>query len=243
MADNVNIENFLNELPSLISQARRQVFATNINVCEFWCRRLEYCLQFLIIFGRRIIDVGCENFDGIVSLLDIIVEEIQSLKQRFERILEENVTSELQQNICPTNSTESCWGRPRKDVVQSDVEDLFDIYRNWNDVAKCIGVSTKTLRRRRIQFGVHIPEKSGPRGYYSKISHADLCEVVQEVLNVLPNAGETYITGACRSRGIYVQRQRIREAINEVDPVSRALRKTLSIVRRAYHVKAPNSLW
>ena len=48
---------------------------------------------------------------------------------------------------------------------------------------------------------------------------------MREVLDVLPDAGETYIIGACRQRNIFVQRQRIRDAINTVDPISRALQR------------------
>lgn len=85
--------------------------------------------------------------------------------------------------------------------------------------------------------------RTGPRSTYSDISHDQLCTVIREILNILPNAGESYVLGACRSRGIHVQRSRLRDAINTVGPVSRALRRTVSIVRWQYSVRAPNSLW
>ena len=65
----------------------------------------------------------------------------------------------------------------------------------------------------------------------------------EKILKILPNARESYLVGACRSRGIHVQHRRLRDAINVVDPVSRALRRTVSIVRRRYNVHGPNSLW
>ena len=42
-----------------------------------------------------------------------------------------------------------------------------------------------------------------------------------EVLTILPDVGESYVIGACKSRGINVQRRRIRKAIMAVavDPV------------------------
>ncbi|XP_028414231.1 uncharacterized protein LOC114537289 [Dendronephthya gigantea] len=49
--------------------------------------------------------------------------------------------------------------------------------------------------------------------------------------------------GALRSRGIFVQRRRIREAIYTVDPVSRALRRQQAVTRRTYNVPCPNALW
>lgn len=59
----------------------------------------------------------------------------------------------------------------------------------------------------------------------------------------MPDAGETYIIGAIRSRGMIVQRWRIRQAIQTVDPISRALRRTFAVVRRVYNVVCPNELW
>ena len=68
-----------------------------------------------------------------------------------------------------------------------------------------------------------VSNTSSPRITYSDISDARLCEIVGEVLQVMPNVGETYIIGSLRSRGVRVQRWHIREAISTMDPVSRAL--------------------
>ena len=79
---------------------------------------------------------------------------------------------------------------------------------------------------------MNISETSGPRLTYTNISNEDLCSEVRNILIILPEAGETIIIGAVRSRSIYVQRRRVRDAINAVDPASRALRRTVTIVRR-----------
>ena len=55
-----------------------------------------------------------------------------------------------------------------------------------------------------------------------------MCNEVSTVLSHLPDAGETTL----RARRIIVERRRIRDATNEVDPIARALRRTISIVRR-----------
>ena len=72
----------------------------------------------------------------------------------------------------------------------------------------------------------------GPRNTYSDIADDDLCSLFRECLQNMPDAGETYIIGAIRSRGIIVQRWRIRQAIQTVDRISRALRRTFAVVRR-----------
>ena len=50
------------------------------------------------------------------------------------------------------------------------------------------------------------------------------------ILIILPKAAETIIIGALRSRSIHVQRRRVREALNVVDPVIRAEENTMQQV-------------
>ena len=61
-----------------------------------------------------------------------------------------------------------------------------------------------------------------------KISQSDLCNIVREVLQTLPNAGETFVQGALRQRNIHVQRWRVRNTIQLVDPLSRAMRRSVA---------------
>ena len=90
---------------------------------------------------------------------------------------------------------------------------------------------------------MNISETSGPRLTYTNISNEDLCSAVRNVFIILPEAGETIIIGDLRSRSIHVRRRRVLEAINAVDPVIGALRRTVTIIRRKYNVASPNALW
>ena len=62
------------------------------------------------------------------------------------------------------------------------------------------------------------------RSTYTTISDEQLYSVVGKVLEILPDAGETYIIGACRQRNIFVKCQRIRDAINTVGPFIEAFK-------------------
>ena len=88
-----------------------------------------------------------------------------------------------------------------------------------------------------------VSDTRGPRTTYTNISQSDLCNVVRDVLGILPNAGETFVLGALRQRGIHIQRWRVRDAICHVDPLTRAMRRSVAIIRRAYNVPCPNALW
>ena len=62
----------------------------------------------------------------------------------------------------------------------------------------------------------------GPRITYSEINDEDLLNNVQEIIDTLPDAGESYVVGSLQNRGIFIQRHQIRDAINKIDLVGRA---------------------
>ena len=98
------------------------------------------------------------------------------------------------------------------------------------------------LERRRNEFDITVSDRTESGSTYTTISDEQLCSVVREILEVLPDVGETYIVGVWSTQ-YFVQRQRIRDAINTVDPVSRAMQRSICIMCRVYSVAAPNSLW
>ena len=74
-------------------------------------------------------------------------------------------------------------------------------------------ISYSTLLRRRHEYGLPVSGTQGQRTTYTEISGNDLYSIVSEVLGILPHAGETFVIGALRQRGIHVQRSRVRDAI------------------------------
>ena len=237
------------ELPHQIQQARRQLFSGNLNVIEFWLRQAEHFLNVLNVLCRRFEEVG-NNIADLAIDCNRLIDEILVLHEMFERMISADRDYLAEVNYveiaAPANDfyrEENTTGRPRKSITREKIEHLYSINKSWKEVAAHFRVSEKTIQRRRTEFGMALSERSGPRITYSSITHEQLCALIREILNILPNAGESYILGACRSRGIHVQRSHLRDAINTVDPVSRALRRTVSILRRQYSVRRPNSLW
>ena len=227
---------FLLQLPAELDVARQSVdFSNDLNLLEYWYRRLEYAVNVLKLVVERA-ELFQQDFDGIDTVVLLLREAQLSSQSVDSRILE------IQDTQHPVYE-EVAIGRPRKVISREDIEREFEVFQIWKIVARQLGVSSKTLRRRRLEFGMNISETSGPRLTYTNISNEDLCSEVRNILIILPEVGETIIIGALRSTSIHVQRRRVREAINAVDPVSRALRRTVTIVRRKYNVASPNALW
>ncbi|KAK4882378.1 hypothetical protein RN001_005697 [Aquatica leii] len=67
--------------------------------------------------------------------------------------------------------------------------------------------------------------------------------MVQTLQESHPNAGAVMMYGYLKAEGIYVQRNRIRKVLNDVNPMAAARRWSQALKRRVYKVPTPNSLW
>jgi hypothetical protein len=120
---------------------------------------------------------------------------------------------------------------------------LRSIGFRWVSIAKLLSVSERTLRRTPSTQCTWIGLRwAVGESEFSDINDNDLHEVVREIVSRIPNAGETMTFGALRGRGLRVQRHRVRESINRVDPVGRVLRRQRTIVGRIYNVPSPKFL-
>lgn len=245
MSSNAILEQFFIELPRLLEQARRHAFSNDLNILENFSMKIQDALNVLNVIVSRCEEVNAEL--GLTQEIRSLIGSIMPLHERLREAIaiDEDYIMNVNTQVATGTLEESndVPGRPRLAVGKNEMERLFDIHRSWKEVASFLGVSTKTIQRRRIELGLTVSKRTGPRSTYTQILQGNLEQIVRDVLQVLPNAGESYIIGACRQRGINVQRQRIRDAINAIDPVSRALRRSISVIRRTYSVPAPNSLW
>lgn len=232
---------FIQSIPSLYRQAERNLHSDDINNLECMERRLDdhiYVIGSVIQHCQQ--NQVCED---VIQLLLRVYNEVNFVFQQYQHLcfVRRDFNSELG-FVCPVEQSQRP-GRPRFHIPEEAIKNLHDIHGVWSVVASETGVSYKILLRRRHQYSLSVAQTAGPRNTFSDISFEELCEVVREILQLVPNVGETYVIGALRSRGIYVQRWRIRDAINAVDPISRALRRRRAVVRRTYSVPCPNALW
>lgn len=96
-------------------------------------------------------------------------------------------------------------------------------------------ISERALYRRRQEYGILTK--------YSNISDSVLDDMNRDVMNSTPNAGKKLVIGSLRSRTIHIQRWRIKEILNILDAVGRAIRRNGAIHRRVYNVQGANQLW
>ena len=130
-------------------------------------------------------------------------------------------------------------GRPSYIIPREQL--LFFIENRFTiaDIACMCGISERTVKRRFQDFGLSISAT------YSIITDAELQEIVRNILTEFPNCGYKRMTGFLSSRGFRVQQERIRKAMQTVDPEGIILRTLqLNVVnRRHYSVYSPLALW
>lgn len=122
-------------------------------------------------------------------------------------------------------------GRPKKEVTDEQLQYLRQLGFTWTSISSLLGISRSTLYRRKQLLNDQ------------PITNDDLELTIREILNTTPNAGEVYVLGALKARNIRVQRWKVREQLQFIDPIGRALRKRTAIRRRVYRIKGANYLW
>ena len=75
------------------------------------------------------------------------------------------------------------------------------------------------------------------------ISDAQLDEEVMHISSFHPECGEKTVHRRLKSKGIHVQRERIRQSLRRVDPTGVQARARQVLHRRVYNVPSPNALW
>ena len=68
----------------------------------------------------------------------------------------------------------------------------------YSDVVLYSGVSVRALEKRWSEFNITVFERTESRSTYTTILDEQLCFVVREVFEILPDACDIYIIGACR---------------------------------------------
>jgi AraC-like DNA-binding protein len=208
---------------------------------DFFARRIEDYEQTVRVLAARLLEafpVELTLHNNMLRLLDISANIRTRLQDRLieqENRELDNSEETYQAPVERLDNQEQ--GRPRLAVNETDANDLRRLGFSWTDIASMLGVSSRTLRRRRHESGTFNPIA------YSGISDNELDNIIREVLETTPQAGRNLVRGAVLSRGLHVQRRRIESSISRVDPVTTALRDRRRIIRRIYNVPCPNFLW
>ena len=124
-------------------------------------------------------------------------------------------------------------GRPPIPVDRASLAYLRSLNFTWAEVSSVLGVSSRTLQRRAGEWNIN---------RFTVISNQALDNEIYQIKQNFPNSGEVMITGHLLSRGIHIQRQRLRDSLVRLRGFTN-IGINRSIFRRSYSVPGPNFLW
>lgn len=230
---------FLEELPSV--NIHTNLFTEDVSVADQLLSLSRNTYQELVLFYCLFkaiyvssVDPECIEFTHTLeALIEVYRDMTVRIKERCDCLEERDSDQGFK---CHTRNVGGR-GRPKFVVSKNQVEGLKELGFSWTKISTMIGVSRTTLYRQRQELELNKPSN------YSVINDEELDVFVKFILDRTPNAGEVMVRGAIRGRGISVQRWRLRDSMQRVDPARKERRKRLRIRRRVYSVPGPNSLW
>ena len=127
-------------------------------------------------------------------------------------------------------------GKPRFKVDMEQVHYLHNLGFTLTNISAMLNISRTTLWRRLLEDPVGMNR-------FTDITDGNLRIVIQEIYDRHVHCGVVMMMGHLRSQGVIVQRQRVRNIMQEIDPANCALRWSMRIRRRVYSVPTANYLW
>ena len=103
------------------------------------------------------------------------------------------------------------------EIHREELEGLKDLGFTRKKITEILGVSERTLRTK--SHKLEITDK------YTGIRDNELENFIQEILEESLNMGEKMLQGDLQSRGLRIQRRRLRSSIERVDPLGKVLRR------------------
>lgn len=222
----------LNAGKQLYQEIHQNMFVSESEIAEQLRNRGEQFINRLVIAFQHL-ERNRYITDNVINTVVEFQRLMSRLEQRFQAVEEDEL-----HYTCPNERERQGRGRPKLLIPKEQLEGLRSFGFSWISISKMLGVSEKTLRRRREAYGIPSTLEQ-----FMEITDDQVDDLVKSALEVSPNSAERMVIGFLRGRGVYVQRWRIRESIWRVDPVNRELRRRTVTQRRVYSVPTPNSLW
>jgi hypothetical protein len=173
-----------------------------------------------------------------LTAIDGVVEAFSNGVQWIGQQVDPSQYSHLSVS-CRTDSHRR--GRPPYQICVEVLEYLIENDFKISEIASILGVSVATIKRRMKDCNLRISDT------YSAITDDELQSLVKNIQQQYPHAGYQTTKAILASMGHKVQRQRLRDAVREVDPDGVIFRRLFlsvhRIQRRTYNVRAPRSLW
>lgn len=225
------IANF-DEIFNFLSRVLRCIECLQTHPAIPYFTELEHHARTVRSITNVVIRAGGQGSEECIIVLESLYYNINLILQQFDS----QILQDTENGIVPPTVHSGTAGRPRYDLTADQINHGLDLGYNWQGISSLFGIDRQTLFRHRQRLSI-------PLNGYSAMSDENLTLIIRQILENTPNAGETYVRGSLRSRALHIQQWRVRQILQEIDPVGRCFRRRQAIRRRIYSVGGPNELW
>ena len=127
-------------------------------------------------------------------------------------------------------------GRPKVCIEHEQLRYLVEQGFKIKDISDMFGCCRRTNETKMKAYGITLHN-------CSHLTDLELDCAVREITSMFPRCGEKSVSGRLRSKGMLIQRERVRESLRRVDPLGVRSRCRRVLCRRKYQVSSPNALW
>lgn len=161
---------------AISQEVSRHNFITDSGVAEKLRNRCEYFISALTIVSRQLpLEAENQLTDDLLLAIIEFQRIISHLEEHFNNFEEERLHF-----VCPVGGEGR--GRPKLVIPKEQLEGLRSLGFSWAAISRMLGVSERTIRRRREAF-------DGPNFFedFSQISDEQIDHHVENVLRMSPN--------------------------------------------------------
>lgn len=193
----------------------------------------DYCSSVISTLHGYILRLQASNHLELCDVLGSIQSEWLTKK--------ENSASVSCTNLIPVYSSQIHYtgkaGRPKIQIDFEQAQFLQQLNFSMITISNILLISRWTLNRRLTE------NNNAHYQRYTAMSDMELEAVMRDIYRNHCHSGSIMMMGHLRSRGLSVQRDRVRTLLRNLDPASSARRYGYAAQRRVYSVPGPNYLW
>ncbi|XP_070582194.1 uncharacterized protein [Ptychodera flava] len=241
---------FASDVKKLFRESDYRAHTRDMKVIKYMVERVTMHLHFssnLLHCVQAQCNLNDTNHHGLVDILTDLKQALHVLLKKWVEKAQEAVHLTTQDKrhsyaACPKVHTGQP-GRPSFLLDPNIIKQMLSNSFKVADIAQIFQVSRQTVRNCLVRTGC-----SPKHVKYTDINDASLDDLMMELksLGPLKNSGEKILQGVLRALGVRIQRRKLRDCMNRVEPFQRALRWPLLKTRTkhsVYNVKAAQSLW
>ena len=154
-----DLNTFWEGIPNFFEQLYRNYATDNLETAEVLADKISDYLDVIRVLYGRVSEHYSDPSNSLSELLQHLIHllnALESFREHFETISLGDSSPLSAPDVCCPTARNGSVGRPPYEIDKEQVLYMAELGFTFQSMAKCLGVSVRTLRRRRQQLGMPI---------------------------------------------------------------------------------------